>query len=173
MKKYEEDDTMTCYFVVYDDDRSKIIRGWTDDKDLAKMYMDFHKCKHYKMKKVTNTFREVYHILEENINDEINIYNMNTRAKKGSKGITVPLTGTEHTLINEESNTFIASRVNYGYINDAFYYLKDKYQKALKHILLEDVMKNVVYSKHTKITLNLEIDDLMTLFLSLPDQFGD
>lgn len=174
MKRYEEDDVMTCYFVVDDRGDCKTIRGWTDDKEYAKLYMDFHKCKSYKLKKMTDTFREVVKVIEENANDEITIYNMNTKNAKGkSKAITVPLTETEHTLINEEANTFISSRVNYGYINEAYYYLKGKYRKGLKMILLEDIMKNVVYSKNTKLVLSLEIDDLMVLFHSLSDQFGD
>ena len=42
MKRYEEDDVMTCYFVVDDRGDCKTIRGWTDDKEYAKLYMDFH-----------------------------------------------------------------------------------------------------------------------------------
>lgn len=174
MKRYEEDDNMTCYFII--DERNNIIRGWTDNKEYAKLYLDFHKCKYYKIKKITNTFREVLKIIEENSNDEISIYNINTRSNKkheSSKDIAVPLTETEGMLINEEANTFLSSRVNYTFINEAFYYLKGKYQKALKSIMLEDVMKNVIYSKRSKIVLDLEIDELLVLFHSIPDQFGE
>ena len=92
MKRYEEDDNMTCYFII--DERNNIIRGWTDNKEYAKLYLDFHKCKYYKIKKITNTFREVLKIIEENSNDEISIYNINTRSNKkheSSKDIAVIL----------------------------------------------------------------------------------
>lgn len=174
MKRYEEDDIMTCYFVIYRDGNMNVIRGWSDDKDYVKAYMDFHNCKKYKIKKMTDTFKRVSQILEENINDEINIYNINARSnkkKESSRSMIIPMTETEHVLVNEESNTFLASRVNYGYINDCMYYLKGKYQRVLKDIMLEDVMKNVIYNKHTELTINLEMDDLMTLYMSLPDQF--
>lgn len=177
MKRYEEDDIMTCYFVIYDDGNIKIVRGWSDNKEYAQMYLDFHKCKHYRLKKMTDTCREVVKILEENYNDEIELYNLSIRDKNGKKGelmksIVVPMTNTEHTLVNEEINEFMASRINYGYINEAFYYLKSKYQKALKAIFLEDVMKKVVYEKHGKFVQQMQLDELMVLYRSLPDQFG-
>ncbi len=173
MKKYEPGDIITCYFVVYDDGEHKTIRGWTDNKEYAKIYMDFHHCKHYRIKKITDVSTAIYKIIEENINDEILLFNINTKGKNNkSVSMVIPMTNSEKTLVNEESNTLVASRVNYGYINEAMHYLTDKYQKALKMILLDEVIKSVVYSKESKILDRLEIDDLMVLFHSFPDQFG-
>lgn len=177
MKRYDEDDVMTCYFVVYDDDGTKYIRAWSDDKDLIQMYLDFHKCKKYRMKKITDTFREIVKVIEENFNDEVGMFNLSTRNKGGKKSeptktIVVPMTDTESMMVNEETNTYLASRINYGYINEVFSYLKPKYQKALKMIFLEDVMKKVVYEKSGRFVSNIELDELLVLYKSLPDQFG-
>lgn len=98
----------------------------------------------------------------------------NKNRKKGheSRMIYVPLTSTENMLIQDESVCFLASRIDYSYINETFHYLKKKYQQVLKDIYLYDVMNKVVYEKQSKFTNNVEIDDLMVLFRSFPDHFG-
>ena len=173
MKKYEEDDIVTFYFVTYEKGNEKCIRGWTDNKDLADVYMHFHSCKYYRMKKMKDSVREIYKIIEENTNDEIQLYSINTRGKRGSKSMMVPMTLTEFNLLSEESNTFLSSRVNYGYINDVMYYLKGKYRDALEAAGLVDIIKAVLYGKNSKFIENTSIDNLMVLFMSLPDQFGE
>lgn len=171
--KYEEDDVVTFYFVIYERGNEKSIRGWSDNKDLVDAYMEFHKCKYYRTKKMHDTLREIYKITEENINDEIQLYSINTRGKHGSKDIMVPLTMTEYTLLQDESNTFMSSRVNYSYINECSHYLKGKYRDALKVVGIEDIINAVIYNKQSKLLNESSSDNLMALFLSLPDQFGD
>ena len=178
MKKYEPGDNVTFYFVIYNSGGTSQIRGWTDVKYLAEVYMEFHKCKYYSIKKVDDIFERVMDIINENANDEINLCNItvrNANHKKGkeeTKTLVVPMTDTELTFVNEEINTLLASRINYGFINEALYYLKDKWQKALKDIYLEDVMRKVVYEKYSTFISSIQLDELMVLYRSLPDQFG-
>ncbi len=178
MRKYDIDERCTFYFIVYDDDDMKRIQAWTDKKEYAKIYMDFHRCRNYKMKSITKRFDDMMNILNENYHDEINLYNISVRNdkdhKKGkeTKIITVPLTSTEQLLINDESVSFMASRVDYSFINEAFHYLKDKYQKVLKTIYLKDVMEKVIYEKQSLFTNAVQVDELMILFRSFPDHFG-
>lgn len=171
--KYELGDVVTCYFVVDEHDNHPMIRGWSDDKDLVKAYMNFHKCKNYRLKKMTAVSQEIMAIIEENWNDEIGLYNVQTKDKDGRmKNQIVPLTETEQLLISGESNDMMSSRVNYGYINEVMYYLKNKYQKAFKQILLKQVIDAVVYSKNAKLIQEIGMDEINILLYSLPDQFG-
>lgn len=173
MKKYEEDDEVVFYFVIYERGNEKCIRGWSDNKDLVDAYMEFHMCRYYRVKKQKDVLSEMYKILEENTNDEIQLYMINTRGKHGSRSITVPMTLTEFTLVQDESNGFISSRVNYSYINECSHYLKGKYKNALKVAGIEDLVNLVVYGKTSKLLDHCEIDNLMTLYMSLSDQFGE
>ena len=173
MKKYDEDDLMECYFVIYEHGSTKTISGWSDNKEYVKAYLDFHKCKYYHMKKITDTARNIMHIIEENLYDEIGMHNITTRDKKGNPTtMVIPMTETERNLVSTEANELLASRVNYGYINEAMYFLKDKYQKALKSILMKTAIDMVVYSKPNDIMNSIEVDELMVLLYTLPDKFG-
>lgn len=176
MERYEPDDEVTFYFVIYDDGNIKSVKAWSDNKDYVKIYMKFHECKHYRIKKVTNTYTEICKLLNESGNDEIMLYNLQVKdedpKKHKSKTVAVPLTRTEGSFISEEIQSFMASRINYGYANEAFGFLKNKYQKALKGILFKDVMEHVVYQKRSHIIEQIELDGIMILFRSMPEQFG-
>ena len=178
MRKYEVDERVTFYFVIFDDGDNNRIQAWSDKKDYAKLYMNFHQCKHYKLKSVTKRFDDMINILNENYHDEISLYNIRVKNKEGHKKghesrlIMVPLTSTENLMIQDEETCLMASRVNYQYINEAFHYMKDKYQKVLKDIFLYDVMNKVIYEKQSKFTNGVEMDELMVLFKSFPDHFG-
>lgn len=179
MKTYQHGDIATFYFVIKEIDNSKIIQGWTDNKDIVKFYMDFHKCKKFKIKTVTKTIEDIIKIIEENWNDEITMYNIITKNRNKRKHeddfitICIPATETECRFIREEANTFVASRINYGLINDAIPYLKNKYQDILQSIFLTDVVSKVIYSKNSKFTDNIQFDDLMILYKSFPENFGE
>lgn len=171
--KYEEGDVITCYFVVEEDRNHPTIRGWSDRKDLVKAYLEFHKCKKYRIKKMTDVSSEIMKVLEENWNDEIDLYYIQTKDKHGElTDMIAPLTSTEKVLISGETTDMMSSRVNYGYINDAMYYLKNRYQKAFKQILLKQVIDSVVYSKNSNIIQNIGMDELNVLLYSMPDKFG-
>lgn len=173
-KKYEHGDIATFYFVVISD-KEKRIQGWTDDKDLAKYYMDFHKCKRFILKEITRPIDEINKILEENLHDEIVICNIVVKSKEKKKGfdvIPIPATNTEILFINEEVNGFMTSYIDYGYLNQVIPYLDKEYQRALRDIFLSDIIKQVIHSKKSNIAMNIQYDQLSILFRSFPEYFG-
>lgn len=178
MAKYEEDDIATFYFIVFEPDNYRdenTIVAWSDDKRMAEVYMEFHHCDKLKLKKKTDYLYRITEILNENIHDEINIYNININDPKKPgrvKSIQIPATETEFRFINEETNTFLSSRICYSYINEAFPYLKNKYQKALTNIFLYDVMKKVLHERGSKFIEEVQFDQLMVLFTCFSDRFG-
>jgi hypothetical protein len=179
MSKYQAGDIATFYFVIKEMDGNKIIQGWTDNRELAKFYMEFHKCKHFKLKSMTSSIEDIRKVTEENWNDEIKIYHIITRNRnrKNSKDdyvttISVPATETECMFIRDEINTLLSSQINYSYINDALPYLKNKYQEALKSIFLTDMIKKAIYSQNTPIVQSIEFDHLLILYKSFPENFG-
>lgn len=180
MSKYENGDIVTYYFIIFEDKErdEKRIQGWTDDKSLAKIYLEFHNCKHLILKSVTKTIDEIAKILEENRNDEIQIVNINVRNrekhKKGEEcvGMAIPATRTECQFINEETANFLLQDIRYSYLNTAIPYLKNKYQSALNDILLWAVIKKVCDNKENQILKYIELDQLLVLFRSFPDLFG-
>ena len=179
MAKYQSGDIVTFYFVIKDMGSEKIIQGWTDNKEIAKFYIEFHKCKDFKLKKITNTIEEINKISEENWNDEIKLFNIITRNRnKKSKHddnfetIAIPATETEIRFVREETSTFLASRINYGLLNEVIPYMKKKYRDVLESIFLTDIIRKVIYNKNERITQLVEIDQLMILYKSFPENFG-
>lgn len=178
MAKYEPGDIVTFYFVVKTVDGQKIIQGWTDNKEIAKFYMEFHKCDNFKLKSLTDTIEAINKVAEENWNDEIKLFNIITRNRNKRKNqeayntICIPATETELKFIREESVTYMASRINYSLINDALPYLKNKYQKDLQSIFLPDIIRKTIYSQNTKFSQLIEYDQLLILYKSFPENFG-
>ena len=179
MAQYEPGDIVTYYFIIMNDNGNKRIQAWTNRKELAKFYYEFHNCKNFSIKKITKTIEDMRRILEENANDEIMIANINIKnhERSGKKDpetvmISIPATRTEMTFINEETSSFMLSQVRYSYLDSAIPYLKNKYQKALNDIFLPAVIKKVCYNKESAITQSLYMDHLMVLYRSFPDMFG-
>ena len=178
MKKYDPGDIATFYFVVVEDDHGKRIKAFSDDKELVKLYMDFHKCKKFRIKKYTGYIEEIYKITDENLHDEIQLFNIITRNREAKKHdeeimeLCIPATHTEINFINSESNSYLASICDYGLLNEVFPYLKEKYKDALRMLFLDDMIRKVIHSKDSKITVNIEFDQLITLYRFFPDHFG-
>lgn len=177
MSKYEKGDIVTYYFIVLKIDNKPGIVGWSDDKDLIKSYMEFHKCKDYHLKEVTDTIDNIGKILEENIHDEIRLMNIlikdpTKKHRDKMKYILVPCTDLQADFITSEQSCFLSARINYGFINSAFYYLKGKYRKALEDIFLMDVIDTVVNNRSNKITRNMKFDQLLILTRNFPEHFG-
>lgn len=179
MQKYDNNDVVEFYFIIMSEKNGKRIQAWTDNKDLAKCYYEFHNCKHFTLKRVSKPLIEMYKVIEENINDEIQIANIKikNRDRKSKKDeeyiiLNVPATRTEMTFINEESATFLLSQLNYSYLDSAIPYLKDKYQEALKDIFLVPILQKVVYNKDSRVSSSIELDQLMVLLKSFPDMFN-
>lgn len=175
MAKYYEGDLVTFYFVIKHMNGDKVIQAWSDNKDLVKMYMDFHKCKNFKVKSVSNTIEEINKICEENYHDEIQLFNINTRdpKRKGRvMGVSIPATRTEIEFINEETSSFLSSHISYTNLEKLMPYLKKKDQEALHNILLEDITKKVLYEERSRIIQSIQIDQLVLFYKIFPENFG-
>ena len=173
MRKYDLSEDCTIWFVLFDDGNVKRIHGYSDDKELVDAYMEFHHCKHMSVKKVTNRADQMFELLNENINDEIGIYNRKIRKKKNTyEMIMVPMTYAESVLVNDEVTSMMYTRIDYQFINEVMYYLKDKYQKAIKQILLKSVINKVVYNRPDKVISSIDLDEVALLVKSQPDMFG-
>lgn len=178
MKRYDADEIVTYYFVIMSSDGlggSDRVQAWSDDKDMVKAYMDFHKCPRFRMRKITKVMREMADILNENNHDEIHMYNITIRDPKHprkTKEIVIPATVTEQLFINEEMNTFMMSSIDYGYLASVIPYLKPKYRKAIDAIGLTDIIKKNVHGQNPTSLQNVHMDQLMILAHSFPDHFG-
>lgn len=178
MARYEKGDIVTYWFVVCHDKDGKRIQAFSDDKDLVKFYMAFHKCKEFSLKSMEGTIESIVPIINANVNDEIVLYNIYTRDPKAKHGesktkmIQVPMTKSEIMLLKDDTDGYLNSQIAYSYIFSTIPYLKDKYQKALDSIFLSDVIRKVVHNQMPKRLALLEIDQLI-LLLKLPDsKFG-
>ncbi len=179
MAKYESGDIVTFWFVVYHDPvAGKRIQAFSDNKDLVKAYLEFHKCPEYSIKSMTGTIDSMVPIINENRNDELHIENINTRdpnARKHQnrvKMIQIPITGTESVLLSDDSANFLNSAIPYSYLNSAIPYLKDKWQGVLDDIFLTDIIKHVIHRQTTKKIGYIDVDQLM-LMIRLPQaHFG-
>ena len=96
MNDYDLKDKATFYFIILKGNKENDIRAWTDNKNLAEFYLKFHNCKKHELRKVTKTYKSIVPILNENITNAIEIMNIITAEKKGSKkraiSIQVPMT---------------------------------------------------------------------------------
>ena len=175
MAKYDNGDLATYYFVINDDGKNQMVQGWTDDKDMVKFYMDFHNCKHFKLRVLTKPFDEIAKILDENANDEIQIRNITVRhpsKRHRVKYVAVPMTKTEFTFIEEECKSLMSGMVNYSFIDSALPYLKKKYKDDLKMTLLIESIGVTIHGKRSLIIEDIQFDQMMVFILSFHDNFG-
>lgn len=174
MKHYDADDEVTFYFVIYENNGSPIIQGWSDDKEVVKSYLDFHSSKKLKMKSIKGEYKNtIVPILNESVHDEIQLVNIFIHKKDyGYKQVTVPMTMTESMFINSEESSYFSSRIDYTTLNAMVPFLKNKYQKVLNRIHMTDVVNQTIHSKESEFTMNTRLDQLMILVRSFPDYFG-
>lgn len=177
--RYDDDDNVTFYFVVKIDksNKSSVIQGWTDKKAIAEYYMQFHKCPLFKMKTMTDKFSSLITILEENNNDEIELFNVLIRNPKGKPGkefkyVSVPMTKTEYMFVNEESQDFMASAINYSFLDSAIPYLKPKYRRGVEQCLLSDVIRSTIHNKTSDIITEVGMDNIQILLQLFRENFG-
>lgn len=179
MAKYETGDIVTFWFVIYHDPRhGKRIQAFSDNKNLVKFYMEFHKCEQFSLKSLTGTIDSMIGIMNDNTLDELEIASVYTRdpnAKKGRnkmKLIQVPMTQNEMAFVKEDSVDFLSSQINYSYLAEVIPYLKEKYQRALDDILLTDIIQSVVHQKRSRKLELVDIDQI-SLMPKLPNShFG-
>lgn len=176
MEKYDYDEECTVWFIVYDHNGFKRIQAYSDNKDYVDTYMAFHKCKYMKVKKMCDTARKVFEVLEDCVNDEIGFYNIIVRSDKKKQRpidyIYLPMTHSEATVMNDEYTNYMATRIDYSLLNEAMYYLKDKYFDALKGILLKHVIDLTVYNHASPLITSIDLDQATLLLKSQPDLFG-
>lgn len=178
MPKFDSGDIVTIYFVVTHGTSRTGIQAWTFEKTLADFYMEFHKCKHFKLKSMKGTIEEMYKITEENIHDEIAIYNLWTHDPKdptSDKPVTipVPMTGTEYQHVNGECQSFMQNDIDYSLLSQGMDYMEPEYQKLLARTGLTDIIRYVIHNKQSKFVEGLQMDQLMVFARSFPDCFGD
>lgn len=177
MKQYERGDIATYYFVIMSDDGKKIIKGWTDSKQLAKFYMDFHKCPSFHMKALTKPIEDFTEILNENRLDEIKIHRIKIRDPNGSKKkplrmVEVPMTETEASLIRDAKSDLMGLRIEYNLLHEMMPYLKGYYRKGLEMIMLPEAIRFAIYNQVAPMWKDCELDELRLLFASNPEIFG-
>jgi len=177
MKTYDSPtDQATFYFIVLTTGNQNSVKAWTDNKDMAEFYMEFHNCKNFQMRKMSNKYGEIIKIINANINDEIQIYNLLVKDEKETDGIDViqvPATKSEIDIMNDAINTRCASSmVDYSNMNKYVNRLKKPYQKALNKIGLLDLIASEIYNIPSKFTDNLQIDGLKLLFRLFSDYFS-
>lgn len=187
---YDMDDRVTFYFVTYKEPgfSQPSIKAWTDDKVLLDFYLKFHNRKAFKVKKFTDTYKEISTMINRTcINDEISLHSLITAKRDGlgkskvkgkageiSDKITVvqaPITTNERVQIDDNASTFCSSMIDYGNLNRVLPLLKEKYVKALKGIGLLDVISSTVMSQPTKLTKNVHLDELVILLKFFPTEF--
>lgn len=174
MAKHDPDDIVTTYFVLKKEGDKTIIQGWSEDKKMVEAYMEFHNCKKFRVKKVTMVAKKMAETYEENIHDEIDLFNITTRDQKHRcevKSITIPATATEIQLLNDETNTLATSLIDYSFINGAVPYLKKKYRQALMDVGLLDFIKKILHNQRSKFVDIMQFDQLILLYRLFNDNF--
>ena len=177
---YEKDDLVTFYFVIVKDKiHEPRVQAVTDNKDILDFYLEFHKCKNFKVNKVHDYYKNIIPLLDECCHDNIDLYNVYTKSDnpkpgKEYKRIVIPMTETEMRMVNEEETAFIASLISYNYMNQMIPFLKNKYQRAIKDIRLSDVIDTVLCktSKPSYFIQSIRLDELRILLKLYPNQFG-
>ena len=175
MARYEYDEMITLYIIIYKTTEGNIIQGWAANKTLAEAYMEFHNCPKFSMKKVKKFASEFRDIIEDKHHNEIVLSNIYTRSQKNKHKyelVTVPVTEAEMVLIEAESNEFFSSHIRYDFLDQSLFYLKGKYLRALQNIFLTSVIGKVIHNRSDEFVLNVKMDQLKILYESFPDQFG-
>ena len=76
MRKYDRDDIVVLYIITFDDGRNNSVQAWTDDKEMAKSYLEFHSSHRMKMRVIKKRLRDLMDVINQNRNDEISICNL-------------------------------------------------------------------------------------------------
>lgn len=177
-KKYEKDDMVTYYFIIVKDKiHDTRVQAVTDDKNLLEFYLEFHKCKQFKVNKVHDYYKNIIELLNQCTQDNIDLYYIKTKSDDNKQGYTqmvVPMTETEMRMVADESSTFCASIIPYHRMNQMIPFLKNKYQKAIQSIRLDDIINSVLAKKSTPsyFIQSIQLDQLRVLLKLYPDSFG-
>lgn len=187
---YSYDEMRTLYVITYHNPNIELkfmtdIIAWSNDKNLAKFYMKFHKCKFMKLNKIHGYPKELINIMNENINCEIYIAPLRTRNLNNNEIIfvNVPVTELEMTDIRSLSGIMNDTDINYRIIYEYYDYFKNKYRKALDTILLGTITEEILFTSkktfssgnddefHNMYSINIGIDEIAYLYYREPELF--
>lgn len=172
-------DDEVVFYVIYSRELEKdCIIGWSDDKDLAKSYYEFHKCKNVYMKKLEGIYEKIYDILKDYINEQIFLKKLKTIDNNKIIKLVVPITVTEESLIYDQIETMCSFLVNYHDIIGWAEYLDKDYFNALNYLYLIDIARAQIYGddpehdKRINIKNFIEFDEIKLLTRLSPTTFG-
>ena len=186
---YSYDEMKTLYIVTYHNPNVKLkfmtdIIAWSNNKDLAKFYMKFHKCKYMKLNKIQGYPKELVNIMNDNVNCEIFIAPLRTRNSNDEIiFINVPVTDLEMTDIRSLSGFMNDTDINYRIIYEYYTYFKNKYRKALDMILLGSITEEILFTSKKTFSsdnddefnnmniINIGIDEIAYLYYREPELF--
>lgn len=165
-----DNDFITCWFVLYDENGTglKEIVGWSYNKDLAKYYIQMHHSKKLVLKKYSDLKKNINEIVNEHINEEIRIGILKTFINGKMKIFKVPLTELDSTQIRDFNGCFCEETIDYGLIYKTIPLLKKKYLKAFKTILLDKVIEAVIFPKPNLPAAQIDIDELKLFYRVSP-----
>jgi hypothetical protein len=188
MTSYDVDDMVKYYFIC-DKTGSMEIRGsrkrgsviaWSDDANLIKAYITFHKCSNHYIRTVEDRFQDIIKILNdaEIYHKQLAIVNLTTRNRSGkhrddlTEIIQLPLTNQEEEFISDIIADSYGSLINYLMIDDFYKKLKPRYRAALKSIGLIDMMNSSMRNVKSEFANSIIMDELMILIMEHRSSFG-
>jgi hypothetical protein len=182
-KKYylpdPELDDEVVYFLLYNlkyADRitgKSIMVGWTEDKNLADFYLEFHHCKDIVVKKYEGPYRGIIGTLNDNANEKIEIYWIRTRIGRKVKPVAVPMTTNEQRVLTQSTQTYCqGDLVEYQQIINLLPHLKKKYREAMKFLYFNELARNAIGGETTNFIAFVELDEARLLPKLYPQNFG-
>lgn len=178
MAVIEDDDIVTYWFVIREEERGKYIQAYSRDKKLVKAYIDFHRCPRFTLKEITDKMKNIVPIINQHVHDEIAIIGISTKdpeAKKGQykmKLIQIPMTEEERLMLEENVKDYMQIDIPYGYLNSVKPYLKKKYRDALDAVFFPDVVNHVLYHDDPQRLRYVTLDQLVLFIKTNRANFG-
>lgn len=170
---YEDVNTKTtCYLIYYidPDSKEKKLVGYTRNKNLLKLYLDFHNCKDMKVKPISATLGEINKILDNHVTCNICMKSLSTRdpdSPHKTIEVLVPLTSDEYLMMQGCRDAFVIdNQCGYRFILQLMSFFKDKYSDALNNIYLGDIAKRIENMKYNEKVDQIDIDEVMLLIKS-------
>lgn len=168
-----DDDFVNCWFVVFDDPKHKIneVVAWSKDKQLVKFYLEFHGTKKLKAKKLSDYQKNIAEMCNAHINEEIQIAHLITKVDNKMIAVMAPVTQLDLTQIHDFSGSFCETDINYATLHVFMSIFKNRYQKALNTILLNEVIEAVIFPKSNLRITSVHLDELVLLHRLIVDLF--
>lgn len=168
-----DDEFIDCWFIIYENSKQnyKEIVAWSRDKKLIKFYLDFHKSKNLVAKKLSDYKHNIVEICNAHINEEIQIGPLVTNLKGKPVIIMVPLTQLDSTQVTDFTSGFNEIEINYAMLHQLIPRLKNKYQTALRTILINEIIEAVIFPKQNLRVSKILFDQIVLLHRLTIDLF--